>query len=177
MKNEIQHIAQDEQYRQLLRQVIERAKMVQYRTSIGMNQEQIRFYWSIGKDMSVAKAEARWGSKFYHQFSRDLMTVFPNQTGFSVRNLQYISQMYRVFTGGNIIMPQAVAQLPTTSFELTPQPVAQMSCTPLDYISLVPYYALRIGKVATKDKRKIERREYHMIWRSPQDLKPETCFD
>lgn len=143
MKTEIQHIARDEQYQQLLQHVIERAKMVQYRTSIGMNQEQIRFYWSVGKDMSIAKAETKWGSKFYQQFSRDLMAEFPNQTGFSVRNLQYISQMYRVFTDGNIITPQSVAQLPTASYENTPQPVAQMSGTPLDYISLVPWGHIR----------------------------------
>lgn len=161
MKTEIQHIARDEQYQQLLQHVIERAKMVQYRTSIGMNQELIRFYWSVGKDLSIAKAETKWGSKFYQQFSRDLMAEFPNQTGFSVRNLQYISQMYRVFTDGNIITPQPVAQLPTASYENTPQPVAQMSGTPLDYISLVPYYALRVGKVVAKDKREIVRRLPH----------------
>ena len=28
-----------------------------------------------------------------------------------------------------------------------------------------------------KHKKKILRVEYHMIWRSPQDLNPETCFD
>ena len=33
----------DEQYQQLLRQVIKRAELYQYRTAIGTNQEQIRF--------------------------------------------------------------------------------------------------------------------------------------
>ena len=28
-----------------------------------------------------------------------------------------------------------------------------------------------------KHKKKILREEYHMIWRGPQDLNPETCFD
>ncbi len=28
-----------------------------------------------------------------------------------------------------------------------------------------------------KHKKKILREEYHMIWRSPQDLNPECCFD
>ena len=125
MKAEIQHISQDEQYQQLLHHVIERARMVQYRTSVGMNQEQIRFYWSIGEEMVVAKAEAQWGSKFYQQFSHDLMKAFPEQTGFSVRNLQYINQMYRTFTSSHIITPQIVAQLPTASCEIAPHVVAQ----------------------------------------------------
>ena len=155
MKSEIQHISQDEQYQQLLQHVIERAKIVQYRTSVGMNQEQIRFYWSIGEDMSLAKAEAKWGSKFYQQFSHDLMIAFPEQTGFSVRNLQYINQMYRTFTSGHIITPQPVAQLPTSTSEITPQAVAQKrsanslqvvadsTTSLLDYISLVPWGHIR----------------------------------
>ena len=28
-----------------------------------------------------------------------------------------------------------------------------------------------------KHKKKILRKEYHMIWRSPQDINPECCFD
>lgn len=143
MTSEVQHIAQDTQYQQLLRQVIERAKIVQYRTSIGMNQEQIRFYWSIGEDMAVAKAEVKWGSKFYQQFSHDLMRAFPEQTGFSVRNLQYINQMYRTFTSDHIIAPQPVAQLSTSTSEIVPQLVAQKPVTPLDYISLVPWGHIR----------------------------------
>lgn len=155
MKSQIQHISQDEQYQQLLRHVIEHAKMVQYRTSVGMNQEQIRFYWSIGQEMVVAKAETQWGSKFYQQFSHDLMKAFPGQTGFSIRNLQYINQMYRTFTSSDIITPQTVAQLPTVSYEITPHDVAQLpnvtlpqvvadsASSPLDYIALVPWGHIR----------------------------------
>ena len=138
MTSEIQHIAQDEQYQHLLNQVVERAKLFRYRTSIGMNQELIRFYWSIGEDMAVAKAETKWGSKFYQQFSKDLLHIFPDRKGFSVRNLQYINQMYRLFTSERIIAPQPVAQLPTADLEFTPHPVAQIS--PIDYISLLHSY-------------------------------------
>lgn len=28
-----------------------------------------------------------------------------------------------------------------------------------------------------KHKKRILREEYHMLWRSPQDLNPECCFD
>ncbi len=143
MNSDIKHIYQDEQYQQLLHQVIERAKQVRYRMSVGLNQEQIRFYWSIGEDISVAKAEAKWGSKFYQQFSSDLMKAFPEQSGFSIRNLQYINQMYRTFSSDRIITPQAVAQLPAESLEIAPQLVAQKPVTPLDYIALVPWGHIR----------------------------------
>lgn len=121
MKSEILHIAQDEQYQHLLHQVVERAELLQYRTSIGMNQELIRFYWAIGEEMASAKAEAKWGSKFYQQFSRDLLNIFPDRKGFSVCNLQYINQMYRLFASERIIAPQAVAQW---TVEKSEQPIA-----------------------------------------------------
>ena len=141
MKSQIQHITQDEQYQHLLHQVVERAELFQYRTSIGINQELIRFYWSIGEEMAAAKAEAKWGSKFFQQFSRDLLDIFPDRKGFSVRNLQYINQMYRLFASERIIAPQPVAQLPTADLEFTPHPVAQI--TPIDYISLLPWSHIR----------------------------------
>ena len=155
MKAELQHIAQDEQYQQLLQQVISRAKLMQYRTSVGINQELIRFYWAVGEDIANAKAETKWGSKFYQQFSRDLLQVYPDRKGFSVRNLQYINQMYRTFAFAKPITPQPVAQLPQPSFEFTPQPVAQIDnlpshqpiiqafTNPIDYISLVPWGHIR----------------------------------
>lgn len=139
--NQPSQLIHDEQYQQLLRQVIKRAELFQYRTAIGINQEQIRFYWSIGEDITKARAEAKWGSKFYNQFSRDLQAQFPDRKGFSVRNLQYISQMYRLFASEQIITPQAVAQLPTADSEFTPQAVAQI--TPIDYISLLPWSHIR----------------------------------
>lgn len=155
MQTELQHIVQDEQYQQLLQQVISRAKWMQYRTSIGINQELIRFYWSVGEDIANAKAEAKWGSKFFQQFSRDLLKAYPDRSGFSVRNLQYINQMYRTFALTKPFTPQPVAQLPQTPFESTPQPVAQTDGristhpaiqtfnNPVDYISLVPWGHIR----------------------------------
>lgn len=155
MKAELQPIIQDEQYQQLLQQVIRRAKLMQYRIAVGINQELIRFYWAMGEDIANAKAEAKWGSKFFQQFSRDLLKVYPDRKGFSVRNLQYINQMYRTFAVAKPITPQPVAQLPQASFAFTPQVVAQIDAlpdskpaiqtftNPIDYISLVPWGHIR----------------------------------
>lgn len=166
MKNELQNIVQDEQYQHLLQQVISRAQLMQYRTAVGINQELIHFYWSIGEDIANAKAEVKWGSKFYQQFSRDLLKVYPDRKGFSVRNLQYIHQMYRTFSPATSITPQLVAQLQQTTSSFTPQPVAQTDtpaaelpviqtfATPLDYISLVPWGHIRyiLDKGFTSEK-------------------------
>lgn len=166
MKNELQNIVQDEQYQHLLQQVISRAQLMQYRTAVGINQELIRFYWSMGEDIANAKAEVKWGSKFYQQFSRDLLKVYPDRKGFSVRNLQYIHLMYRTFSPATAITPQPVAQLQQTTSSFTPQPVAQTDtpaavlpviqtfATPLDYISLVPWGHIRyiLDKGFTSEK-------------------------
>ena len=116
---------------------------------------EVRFYWSIGEDITKARAEAKWGSKFYNQFSRDLQAQFPDRKGFSVRNLQYISQMYRLFASEQIITPQAVAQLPTADSEFTPQAVAQITpiyCTAVDHLYKTDNDKDTIGLLFCKEK-------------------------
>lgn len=50
------------------------------------------------------------GEGFYKGLSQDLQDIFPSVKGFSVRNLQYMKQMYEVFSKESIFMPQVVAQ-------------------------------------------------------------------
>ena len=37
----------------------------------------LKFYWSLGRDIVALKAEARWGSKFYKNLSKDLKEANP----------------------------------------------------------------------------------------------------
>ena len=131
MKSEIQHISKDEQYQQLLQHVIERAKIVQYRTSVGMNQEQIRFYWFIGEDIVRLQTSARYGDSFLYQLSDDLQHLFPDHKGFSYRNLQYMKKMYLTFAAQGTNLPQLVAKSsPDTVLANLPQPVADFEIAP-----------------------------------------------
>lgn len=50
---------------------------MQVKAAMKVNQEMLRFYWSLGKDMVEMRAESRWGSKFYDSLSKDLVSVMP----------------------------------------------------------------------------------------------------
>ena len=56
------------------------------------------------------KSDVKWGNKFYDTLSRDLKELFPNTSGFSVRNLQYMKQFYELFPEA-LITQQVAAQI------------------------------------------------------------------
>ena len=149
MKTDITILNATEQYTHLLNDVLSRIKQTHLSTAIGINKQLITLYWSIGKDIETLQADTNWGDGFYHQLSHDLQQACPDNKGFSVRNLQYMAQMYRVFNQVDAITPQPVAQIempnvpqPVAQIEnpITPQPVAQ---NVLDYVSLIPWGHIR----------------------------------
>ena len=140
---------------------------MQYRTAVGINQELIRFYWSVGEDIVRLQTTAKYGDNFLYQLSKDLQSLFPDTKGFSYRNLHYMRKMYLTFSFADTNLPQVVAKslgqskpanLPqpvAESSAFTPQPVAQIDAlpdtkpavqtftNPIDYISLVPWGHIR----------------------------------
>lgn len=81
----------DEEYAEWIQSVGTRFKSTQIKAATKVNQEMLRFYWSLGKDMVEMHTESRWGSKFYDSLSKDLVSALLNQKSFSPRNLRYMS--------------------------------------------------------------------------------------
>ncbi len=85
-----------------------------------MNSALLIFYWELGADIVERQKNAAWGSGFLKQLSTDLMAEFPDMTGFSLNNIQYIKRWYLFYaesftncgTGCATIGKQAVAQFP-----------------------------------------------------------------
>lgn len=88
----------DEEYAEWIQSVGTRFKSMQVKAATKVNQEMLRFYWSLGKDMVEMHAESRWGSKFYDSLSKDLVSAMPDQKSFSPRNLRYMSQFYQMYS-------------------------------------------------------------------------------
>ena len=61
----------------------------QYRAMTSANVERNILYWNIGK---VILEYSRWGNKFVENLSKDLKMEYPNSTGYTVRNLNYMKQ-------------------------------------------------------------------------------------
>ena len=54
----------DKDYVEWLKHVKKRFKNTQIKASIKVNDELLRFYWSIGKDIVNMQAESKWGGAF-----------------------------------------------------------------------------------------------------------------
>ena len=83
----------------------------------------LRFYWELGRDIVVLKAESRWGSGFMKQLSKDLKDLNSEATCFSQTNLLYMKNFYCLYQSYAEITPQVEEQL--TKSNITPQFGAQ----------------------------------------------------
>ena len=72
------------------------------------NTEMILLYHRIG---SVINEHKTWGSKFIDNLSHDIRLAFPDATGYSVRNLKYMSKFAATYTDHEFVQ-QVVAQIP-----------------------------------------------------------------
>ena len=72
----------------------------QIKAALSVNREMLMFYWSIGPDIVILRAESRWGSSFVTVWSEDLREAIPNAKGFSKTNLFYMIGFYRLYHPG-----------------------------------------------------------------------------
>ena len=113
----------DKDYLQWVKGLCMRYRQSQIKAAVKVNTEMLKFYWSLGRDMVTLKAEDRWGSKFFHNLSRDLKEANPSTTCFSPKNLLYMKNFYCMYQpyfeigqqvadqlGENVILPQLGAK-------------------------------------------------------------------
>jgi hypothetical protein len=55
----------------------------------------MQLYWHIGHEILSLQDQQRWGAKAVARLAQDLRREFPNLTGLSPRNLQYIRAFAR----------------------------------------------------------------------------------
>lgn len=106
----------DSDYATWLSEIKRRYISAQIKASIKVNTEKLRFNWSLGRDLMIRKAEERWGSGVVEQLSFDLKEAFPQEKGFSSRNMWRMKQWYLFFstTEANEKLTQLVAELQKT---------------------------------------------------------------
>ncbi|MBO4362482.1 MAG: DUF1016 family protein [Paludibacteraceae bacterium] len=81
-------------YVQWLSDLKQRYRQSQIKAVVRINQSMLEFYWSLGRDIVALKAESKWGSGVLQQLSIDLQQMFPEEKGFSYRNIRYMKQWY-----------------------------------------------------------------------------------
>ncbi len=98
----------DHQYLSVIENIRQEIKSAQYRAVLSANTEMILLYHHIG---CIINEHKTWGSKFIENLSRDIKLSFPDATGYSVRNLKYMSKFAAIYTDHEFVQ-QAVAQIP-----------------------------------------------------------------
>lgn len=103
----------DSDYAVWLSEIKRRYHSAQIRAAVKVNIEKLCFNWSIGRDLVVRKAEEKWGNGVVEQLSLDLQDAFPNEKGFSSRNVWRMKQWYLFFSTHDAIekLPQLGAEL------------------------------------------------------------------
>ena len=110
-------IKADASYRQWITEIGRRFKQSQIKAAMKVNDEMLRFYWLLGRDISEHHFEALYGSGFYNKLSEDLQKELPDVKSFSTTNLRYMSRFYELYPdAGNV--PQVVAT--SSTMKLSP---------------------------------------------------------
>lgn len=81
---------------------------------LNANQRMILMYWHIGKAILAKQDTEGWGAKIVDRLSVDLKNAFPEETGFSPRNLKYMRKFAESWTDIEIVQ-RIVAQIPWRS--------------------------------------------------------------
>ena len=126
-------IKTDVRYRKWITAVSKRFRQSQLKAAVKVNDEMLRFYWGLGRDISLLSKEADYGSNFYKTISGDLKDVFPDIKSFSPTNLKYMRYFYEMYpavgirqqTADELVIPENRPQL-VDGFDQTenrPQPV------------------------------------------------------
>lgn len=95
----------DKDYKQWVKALILRYRQNQIKAAVKVNQEVLRFYWELGKDIVERDAENHYGSRFYPSLSRDLKEALQTD-GFSERNLRYMKSFYLLYNEQIVNLPQ-----------------------------------------------------------------------
>lgn len=103
--------------------LIEQSKL---KAILSVNAELLTLYWRIGSDILTKQKEQGWGAKIIAQLSKDLTERFPDDRGYSERNLRNMKK----FASEYPTFP--IWQVPLAKLEQLPIRKASLAELPCD---------------------------------------------
>lgn len=88
----------DKEYYDWIAELSHRYRQSQIKAAVRVNDEMLKFYWSIGKDIAERQLENKYGSHFYENLSRDLSLALNKKTGFGPTSLWYTKNFYNLYS-------------------------------------------------------------------------------
>lgn len=98
-------------YDGLLQSFKERIAGAQVRAVLAVNRELVLLYWQLGRNILDQQRQHGWGAKVIDRLARDLRRAFPEQKGFSPRNLTYMRAFAEAWPDESFVQ-QIAAQIP-----------------------------------------------------------------
>lgn len=77
-----------EDYNNWRKEIISLIEQSKLKAILSVNAELLALYWKIGNDILIKQKENGWGAKVITQLSKDLSERFPDDRGYSERNLR-----------------------------------------------------------------------------------------
>jgi predicted nuclease of restriction endonuclease-like (RecB) superfamily len=101
----------DKEYKDWIADLSSRYRKSQIKAAVKVNQEMLKYYWELGRDVVEMHVEDRWGEGVINCLSRDLKQANPEITGLSVRSIYYCKDFYLLYSQRVKILPQVVAKI------------------------------------------------------------------
>lgn len=98
-------------YRDLLEELKARIRQAQLRAAVAVNQELLRLYWQIGRDIVRRQELEGWGAAVIERLAQDLRRAFPETTGFSASNIWRMRAFYLAHRTSDENLAQPVREM------------------------------------------------------------------
>ena len=108
--SDVRHILPAD-YADWLNRLEQRIRSARQRALLAANDEQIRLYHEIGREILDRQSKQGWGAKVIGQISADLRAAFPDMKGLSTSNLKYM-RFFALECPDRRIGQQSADQLP-----------------------------------------------------------------
>ena len=90
-------------YQTFLSEIKEQIRTSQIKAINSVNQTLIVLYYNIGKKIYKKQKQEGWGAKIIKQLSIDLKNDFPDEKGFSERNIMFMLRFYKEYKDIEIV--------------------------------------------------------------------------
>ena len=98
----------DNQYLSIIENIKAEIENSKFKAAVSVNKELVILYYNIGVIINEHKI---WGNKFIENLARDIKIEFPNSTGYSIRNLKYMSKFAAEYSDREFVQTVS-AQIP-----------------------------------------------------------------
>ena len=129
------------EYRDWLRDLKQQIRIGQVKASLSVNSQMIMLYWDLGRQIVEKQENAKWGSGFIEQLSKDLREEFPEMKGFSRSNLFRMQKFYKFYSPviqHDEFVPQVVGQISATEKPIVAQLGRQIQSSDLEKDIIIP---------------------------------------